>query len=488
MLTRPLVLKAKDRKPLALGPKVRVVLVHLSPTAPAPDLPGIINGSGLRDIDNDGLKEHSTDLSAMWLGTWSTNLALEFELPEAVPLAAISVWNFNSEWQTTNGIAKMDVSVSADGTNWQSVLRAAELAEAEGTSDYDSPTVLKLNGAVARKVRFENIVPLGQGTNVGLSEVVFHEAVTTRVSAVQPEDGATGVSLAKPAVEWVGGQGATEHRFYLGTNTQDLALSRTTRQDHLKLEDLQPNTAYFWRMDEVQPNGSVVAGRVLRFDTVENRPVAWWKFGESDGTVAKDASKNHLDGHLKGAAHWTPGKGLVDGALEFNGTDSFVDCGDSGEYNFSDGVTVSAWVKVRSFDKPWQTVVAKGDKVWRLQRFKEQGKICFSIAGLKPGPGVWMDTPSLNLVSKRRMDDSQWHHLVGTYDGQRATFYVDGALEDSAVVSGPLIQNGDKVMIGQNSGEPDRFFNGWIKDVRLYGHALGEDAIQGLYHEVQTVK
>ena len=97
-------------------------------------------------------------------------------LPEPAPLAAIEVWNFNGEWQTTNGIRKADVAVSGDGTTWQTVLRGAEFAEAEGSAGYDTPTVLKLNGVTARKVRFENIVPWSASGKVGLSEVVFHEA------------------------------------------------------------------------------------------------------------------------------------------------------------------------------------------------------------------------------------------------------------------------------------------------------------------------
>ena len=95
----------------------------------------------------------------MWRGAWTKNLCLEFELPEAVPLGAIEVWNYNGEWQTADGIRKADVAVSSDGTNWQTVLRGAEFAEADGNADYDEPTVLKLEGVAARKVRFENIVP-----------------------------------------------------------------------------------------------------------------------------------------------------------------------------------------------------------------------------------------------------------------------------------------------------------------------------------------
>ena len=37
-------------------------------------------------------------------------------------------------------------------------------------------------------------------------------------------------------------------------------------------------------------------------------------------------------------------------------------------------------------------------------------------------------------------------------------------------------------MIGENSMERGRLFNGWIGDVRLYGYGLSAEEIQALYH------
>ena len=167
----------------------------------------------------------------MWRGACATNLSLEFELPEPVALGAIEVWNYNAEWQTKDGMRKADVAVSPDGTTWETVLRGAEFAEAEGTADYDEPIQLKLKGATARKVRFENIVPWNDNGKVGLSKVVFHQATSAQAGPRTPEDGATGISIGKLALEWVAGQGATEHKVFLGTAADNLALVGTTSAD-----------------------------------------------------------------------------------------------------------------------------------------------------------------------------------------------------------------------------------------------------------------
>ncbi len=444
MQKRPLTLKAKDRKPPALGPKVRVEAVHVSPATDEAGVMALVNGAGFSDSDRDGLKEHSTAQPAMWQTTWTTNLALEFDLPDPVPLSAIEVWNFNAEWQTTNGVRKADVAVSRDGKTWQTVLRGAEFGEADGNADYDEPTVLALSGVTARKVRFENIVPWGSSGKVGLSEVVFREAAGSRAGPVQPEDGATGISLKKLTLEWTPITNAAAHRVYLGTNPAALRLLGTTNQPRLEVPELKPATAYFWRVDEFRSVGRVVRGRVARFDTAGL--VAWWKLDETDGALAADASGGGHVGEVHGQPRWAPAQGRLGGALEFDGAENYVTCGDSPDFNFRDGLTISVWIKVRRFDNSWQAIVTKGDHAWRLARFQNEGRVIFYPAGAKP-----LGSARPHLVSKGTVDDGQWHHIVALYDGRRAALYLDGGLEDSIAATGALTQNADPVMIGENS-------------------------------------
>jgi hypothetical protein len=475
--THPVMLKATNRKPPDLGPRARIEGAHLDPPQDESGLKAIIKGAGLRDVK--GFKTHGTEPAGMWLGAWTTNLSIEFDLADAVPLGAIEVWNYNAEWQTTNGIRKADIAVSADGTNWQTVMRGAEFAEAWGVPDYDDPTVLKFNGVTARKVRFENIVPWSDIGKAGLSGVVFHEAAGPGAVPVEPENGSTGAGLARPSLEWLAGQGAVEHRVYFGTTHDALALLGTTKGTTLEAPGLNPATAYFWRVDEAQPDGSIVTGRVARFET--SSLVAWWKLDETTGAKAEDATGHQLAGRVQGQPHWTPGQGPAGGALEFDGSENFVDCGNWSEFNFRNEMTVAVWIKVRQFDKPRQAIVTKGDHAWRLQRSQNGGKVMFVAVGAKttPGAGDYL----FRLYSKKDLDDGQWHHVVGLYDGRRAAIYVDGELSDSTAESGQLLQNDDPVFIGGNATAyaRDRLFNGWMDDVRLYGYGLSEEEVKTLY-------
>ncbi|MGD0262302.1 MAG: LamG-like jellyroll fold domain-containing protein [Verrucomicrobiota bacterium] len=476
MLTRQLTLKASGRKPPDLGPKVRVEAVHLSPAGDDTGLAALVNGAGLRDWDKNGLLKHDTDAKHMWRGACTTNLNLEFELPEPVALGAIEVWNYNAEWQTADGVRKADVAVSPDGTTWQTVLRGAEFAEAEGNADYDEPIRLKLSGATVRKVRFENIVPWSASGKVGLSAVVFHQAMGAQAGPRQPEDGATSIGIGQLALDWVAGQGATEHRVCLGTAADNLALIGTTKNTRLDAPQLKPDTTYFWRVDEAQADGSVITGRVARFQT--SGLVAWWKLDETKGSKAEDATGHQFTGNVVGKANWAPEQGRIGGALDFDGKTTFINCGKAPEFDFRDGMTVAAWIKVREFNRAFQPIVTKGDTAWRLQRQKDTGMVEF-IFDTRP-PAENDDRNLVGVTSKRRVDDGQWHHLAGVSDGRRVALYVDGELEASADAK-PIAPNREPVMIGCNSEAYGRRFNGWIDDVRLYGYGLSEAEIKALY-------
>jgi hypothetical protein len=478
VLTRSATLKPRDRKPPALGPRVRVEAVHLSPAADESGLPNLINGSGLHEVN--GFKAHGTNTADMWLGDWKNDLRIEFELSEPAPLAAIAVWNFNADWQTTNGIRTADVAVSADGAAWQTVLRGVEFPEADGTTAYDDPVVLKLDGTKVRKVRFENIVPRGTGGKVGLSEVAFHEAAGSRAGALKPDADATGVSLKEVALSWTPVNEANTYHIGFGTNPAALAELGVIIRTSWRMAELKPRTAYYWRVDATMPDGKTIPGRLNQFTT--GGPVAWWKFDEIQGGQAADAIAQGRLANINGPAHWAPGQGVTGGALEFDGATNCVNCGNPAEFNFRGGMTLSVWFKVREFNRRYQSLVTKGESTWRLHRSGDKNTISFSLDGPRT-PAADGRGPRLQI--KREVNDGQWHHIAALYDGQQAALYLDGKLETSTAATGPMAQNTEPVLIGENAVSRGRFFNGWMDDVRLYDYGLSEQEVQALYRTGQ---
>jgi large repetitive protein len=208
-------------------------------------------------------------------------------------------------------------------------------------------------------------------------------------------------------------------------------------------------------------------------------PVAWWKFDETEGMTAADASGHRLDSRLQGKAGWAPDKGRRGGALELDGATGFIDCAGVDELNFQEGMAVAAWFKVRANDKKSAALITKGSDTWRLQWQGDKGRLHFALTG--PQLADKKQSRSVGVDSKRALDDGQWHHVTGLYDGKRVALYVDGVLEDSVAATGLIVVNTEPVWIGQNSAARGQTFNGWVDDVRLYRQGLSEKDALALY-------
>jgi beta-galactosidase len=75
------------------------------------------------------------------------------------------------------------------------------------------------------------------------------------------------------------------------------------------------------------------------------------------------------------------------------------------------------------------------------------------------------------------VNDGNWHHVAGMYDGAEMRLYVDGKLDTAKPASGRILTNESPVFIGANAEKPGRCFNGLIADVRVYNYALNADEI-----------
>jgi len=211
-------------------------------------------------------------------------------------------------------------------------------------------------------------------------------------------------------------------------------------------------------------------GNLWSFST--GQMIGWWKFEEAKGGVTVDSSGNDLDGKLVGGAHIIsdPVRGNV---LSLDGDGDYVDCGKDSAFDITDEITVEGWIKVNMFDKTWQAIVAKGDSSWRLHRHMEWDSVVFAFSPW-PGTHVWTS-------GDISVNDGQWHHVVGVYDGTKTYQYVDGRLDVSAEATGRINTNSWEVLIGENAEQPGREWNGLMDDVRIYSYALSEAEIKALY-------
>ena len=119
-------------------------------------------------------------------------------------------------------------------------------------------------------------------------------------------------------------------------------------------------------------------------------------------SIAHDASGRGNHGSVRGDAKWT--KGVLGGALSFDGRDDFVAIPNESQFDLMGPITVTAWIRVESFTKPWQSIVTKGDRAWRLHRAsatKSAGWACSDLSRQQVG----------NLFGKTEVTDGQWHYV-----------------------------------------------------------------------------
>ena len=259
--------------------------------------------------------------------------------------------------------------------------------------------------------------------------------------------------------------------------------------------------------------------------------VSYWTFDQQDidGDTVKDVWGEN-DGKRVGTRKV---RGRVNGALEFDGSDDYVNLTNLGDFgNQLGSFTFEAWVKTSLKEKRWTTLFKVRDadcamgwgidlNGWRehpnfnfplrLERtylfdnFFEFGpnfdeNITFNKdvirfyrtnkMELKLGPPVCKhSTHGLRFP----ISDGEWHHLVWVNGGpfvdedgreweEGNAIYIDGKWKmrgkggKQPAIFVPFTES-VYLGAGNNRGEAEAFFNGIIDEVRIYNRPLTEDEV-----------
>jgi hypothetical protein len=295
----------------------------------------------------------------------------------------------------------------------------------------------------------------------------------------KPADGLIGLQLEDLELSWMPGANSTGHKVYFGTSPGTLTLLADVSDSTSSVASaLERGVTYYWRVDEIQSDGSVITGDVWSFSP--GGLVGWWKLDDGSGQTVADSSGNNLHGTIVGNPVWIVTPAVY--ALQLDGDGDYVDLRNDSNLNITNQITVAAWIKVDTFDCEWQAIITKGDGSWRLQRNGTEDSIEFACTGaFVPNALVG------SLFGTISVNDGRWHHVAGTYDGSRICLYVDGKLDVSSEATGSIEVNDYNVLIGANAEKPNRNFKGSIDDVRIYSYALSAEEVEELYAELSSI-
>jgi len=323
---------------------------------------------------------------------------------------------------------------------------------------------------------------------------------TTEITSLQsggaahgpiPFDTRTMISNA-PQLSWVPGLNNPLHDVYLANDFDSAKNANTTSAEYLgrfadatlDLQNLNPRTWYFWRVDEIHSNGDSVPGKVWRFRT--ELP---WTITAFDG-FADGADNQHLNGLAGGdgfGAAWDVPSG--NGYKHRNGSigayPSNVPFLESGGYLERKAVSDLTMEGQRSFDTNLIDLDIAGDGTFYLSfalRLNGTDDDMIAMCGLKSSTlgetitagvegGAWQISGSAGTATGSVTSRSRTHFVVLRVDasGQNPDYvwmkHYDSASEtvhsdDSQLVGvGPGINQWDLVSSGADgSGNFDQLF------------------------------
>jgi hypothetical protein len=231
--------------------------------------------------------------------------------------------------------------------------------------------------------------------------------------------------------------------------------------------------------------------------------IAQYSFRTGTGQRAYDSSINNLDGIL-GSTVLTEIEGVpvVDNsdptwvavplgaptelppfALRFagGGASDFVRVNNSAKLE-RNRISVELWMKTNSTPTQNAYLIAKGAGACHAASYA----IYNSPTGLRFGAqdltGTWRDTPAKAPAS---VNDGNWHHVVGTYDGGNVALYFDNALVGTAPMTGAIkydLSSHNDLYIGSYKSEACTLgYTGQIDEVRLYREALSASQISNRF-------
>ncbi len=197
---------------------------------------------------------------------------------------------------------------------------------------------------------------------------------------------------------------------------------------------------------------------------------AWFRLDETSGTLALSSVCGRA-GTLGGSPVWlSPG-------LKFNGSTDYVNCGAALGNDVQHALTLAAWIRADAFTD-WAGIITKGINTspYAMQVWGD-GSLRFSANWGSPPGGV--GSGSWNSIAKLPL--GEWAHAAVTCDGTSVRFYLNGVLDLNQ--PGVALRFGvvnEALILGADLPGGDEYFNGTIRDARVYGRPLTDDEIAAL--------
>jgi len=231
------------------------------------------------------------------------------------------------------------------------------------------------------------------------------------------------------------------------------------------------------KIDEARVYNRAMSAGEIKFLYNRGGPVGHWRFDEGSGATAYD-SIGLNDGTLTNMATstaWVAGK--FGTALDFDGSNDYVQVSDANSLDATGAVTLTAWVNPRTI-----TATDQQDRV--VQKLLSYALMLSTNTTVCDNSGPVGDVilritiGSLSHeVCGGTVPLDEWSYIVGIYDGSTERVYVNGILGGTNSLTGSIDTNTNDFFIG-NRNDATRPFDGLMDDVRIYDYARTPEEIR----------
>jgi hypothetical protein len=193
----------------------------------------------------------------------------------------------------------------------------------------------------------------------------------------------------------------------------------------------------------------------LAYSMERGKPVIKLDFNDGSGFQTMNRVSNFSRAALvnfpANNSQWVQGNNNY--ALQFDGSDDYVDLGNHDRFQLGGALSISTWFYVSSLGN--YALVSQPHTNGYTFQLTGGGELTFGGVG-----GTAVTTSGAGISA------GEWTHVAVSYDGTNASFYVDGRLVSSPALSLWTVANG-AVFVGRAGSTPN-YFNGKMDDLLIY--------------------
>ena len=155
------------------------------------------------------------------------------------------------------------------------------------------------------------------------------------------------------------------------------------------------------------------------------------------------------------------------------GEGNFLEVPDHDSLDLTTALSIGMWVKVAAGGEATQSGLEK-QPAWQAGEYNLAavygGGVLLQAADW---PAVCADTN----VTAEGIEDDNWHHIAGTWDGKVIKVYIDGVLKAEKDCVGEIKVGDGNLYIGSRGGK-QRWLNGSLDEIKVFNRALSADEVK----------